>query len=44
MCMKCPHCGWSWEPDEWEDEDPIKKLAIILGKEEEIPITITTAG
>jgi len=19
--MKCPHCGFSWDEDEWEDEE-----------------------
>jgi len=42
--MQCPKCGWSWEPEEWEDEDPIKKLSRILTREEVDLITTTTAG
>jgi len=26
--MKCPHCGFSWDAEEWEDEEKPKTVPI----------------
>jgi len=28
--VKCPHCGFSWDNDEWDDEDAVEILKKIL--------------